>query len=323
MVISFRSAIYAAAASLAVVGSSVWSPAEGETPAPPAEALATLLDVEGVTRGVVKLTQEGGGTRVEVTATGLSPGWHGMHVHAVGNCAVGDPANPFTAAGGHLGAPEAHGTDAHDGDLPPLWVNADGVAHAMVRTDNFTVGQLLDADGSAVIIHAARDNQAHIPVDRYRHAPYDETAVGPDAATRNTGDAGGRQRCGTVRPTGGYWLGAADGGVFAYGDAPFRGSAGNLRLQRPVVGMAATSSGEGYWLVAADGGVFAYGDASFHGSTGDLRLNAPIVAVVPTASDGGYWLIAEDGGVFAYGDARFEGSRGGQHQGAVVDGAGH
>ena len=69
----------------------------------------------------------------------------------------------------------------------------------------------------------------------------------------------------------GYWLGALDGGVFAYGDAPFYGSMGSTHLNQPIVGMAATPDGKGYWLVAADGGIFAYGDAGFYGSTGSLR----------------------------------------------------
>jgi hypothetical protein len=65
----------------------------------------------------------------------------------------------------------------------------------------------------------------------------------------------------------GYWLVASDGGIFAYGDARFYGSTGNLVLNQPVVGMASTSSGRGYWLEAADGGIFAYGDAAYHGSS--------------------------------------------------------
>ena len=81
-------------------------------------------------------------------------------------------------------------------------------------------------------------------------------------------------------PTGhGYWLVAADGGVFTYGDATFQGSAGSLKLNEPIVGMAATSDGGGYWLVAADGGIFSYGDAAFHGSTGGIALAAPIVGM--------------------------------------------
>ncbi len=108
---------------------------------------------------------------------------------------------------------------------------------------------------------------------------------------------------------GGYWLVASDGGVFAYGDAGFHGSAGNLHLTKPVVGMAVTPDGGGYWLVASDGGVFAYGDADFHGSTGNIRLTKPMVGMAVDARTGGYWLVASDGGVFAY-DAPFLGSAG-------------
>ena len=108
----------------------------------------------------------------------------------------------------------------------------------------------------------------------------------------------------------GYRFVAADGGIFAFGDAPFAGSTGNLRLNQPIVGMAATPSGKGYWLVAADGGIFAFGDARFFGSTGNLRLNQPIVAMAATPSGNGYWFVARDGGIFAFGDARFFGSTG-------------
>jgi N-acetylmuramoyl-L-alanine amidase len=108
--------------------------------------------------------------------------------------------------------------------------------------------------------------------------------------------------------TGGYWLVASDGGVFAF-DAPFFGSAGSLQLHRPVVGMAATPDGGGYWLVASDGGVFAFGDASFSGSMGGQPLDHPMVGMAADPATGGYWLVASDGGVFAF-DAPFEGSLG-------------
>ena len=111
-------------------------------------------------------------------------------------------------------------------------------------------------------------------------------------------------------PSGGYWLTASDGGVFAFGQADFFGSTGNIRLNRPVVGMAATPSGRGYWLVASDGGVFAFGDAQFYGSTGAIRLNQPVVGIARTPSGRGYWLVASDGGIFAFGDAQFYGSTG-------------
>src|SRR5260370_290810 len=74
----------------------------------------------------------------------------------------------------------------------------------------------------------------------------------------------------------GYWMVAADGGIFCFGDAAFYGSLGKAALNQPIVGMAATPDGGGYWLIAADGGIFSFGDASFHGSTGNLHLVQPI-----------------------------------------------
>jgi SpoIID/LytB domain protein len=108
----------------------------------------------------------------------------------------------------------------------------------------------------------------------------------------------------------GYWILAADGGIFSFGSAQFFGSAGNIRLARPIVGMEATPSKQGYWLVASDGGIFSYGNAAFQGSTGNIRLAQPVVGMASTASGNGYWLVASDGGIFSYGDAAFLGSTG-------------
>ena len=110
-------------------------------------------------------------------------------------------------------------------------------------------------------------------------------------------------------PDDGYRMVASDGGVFAV-RAPYFGSAGGMKLNRPMVGIAASPGGQGYWLVASDGGVFAFGDARFAGSAGALHLNQPVVGMAATPSGRGYWLVARDGGVFAYGDAGFFGSAG-------------
>jgi hypothetical protein len=88
---------------------------------------------------------------------------------------------------------------------------------------------------------------------------------------------------------------------------------GGRHLNRPIVGMSPTSTGEGYWLVASDGGIFGFGDARFLGSTGAITLNRPIVAMAATPTGNGYWLAASDGGLFSFGDARFLGSMGGSH----------
>ncbi len=46
----------------------------------------------------------------------------------------------------------------------------------------------------------------------------------------------------------GYWVVAADGGVFTYGDAGFFGSNGARVTNAPTVGIASTHTGNGYWL---------------------------------------------------------------------------
>jgi hypothetical protein len=141
-------------------------------------------------------------------------------------------------------------------------------------------------------------------------------ALLPAVVTAGRADAALPAAGGPTAPTpagGGTWLAASDGGVFAFGGAPFYGSMGGTRLNQPIVTMAATPTGKGYWLVASDGGVFAFGDAGFFGSTGSLRLTKPIVAMAATPSGQGYWLVASDGGVFAFGDAAFFGSTGARH----------
>jgi hypothetical protein len=107
-----------------------------------------------------------------------------------------------------------------------------------------------------------------------------------------------------------YWLVATDGGIFSFGGAPYFGSTGNIKLNKPIVGMASTHDGGGYWLVASDGGIFSFGDATFMGSTGAIKLNKPIIGMAVTPDGGGYWLIASDGGIFSFGDAKFFGSTG-------------
>jgi hypothetical protein len=109
----------------------------------------------------------------------------------------------------------------------------------------------------------------------------------------------------------GYWLVAADGGVFAFGDARLFGSMSGVALAQPVVGMAATPTGNGYWLVAADGGIFAFGDARFYGSMSGRGLAQPVAGMAATPTGNGYWLVAGDGGIFTFGAAGFFGSMGG------------
>jgi Cu-Zn family superoxide dismutase len=131
-----------------------------------------------------------------------APGqFHGFHLHTTGKCdpdAV-DPATdevvPFFSAGGHFN-PTSKIHNEHAGDFPVLLVMKNGQAQEKFKTDRFKISQLFDKDGSAVIIHAGRDNYANIP-DRYHSHEFD--VRGPDELTKATGDAGDRFACGVVR----------------------------------------------------------------------------------------------------------------------------
>jgi ribosomal protein L24E len=137
---------------------------------------------------------------------------------------------------------------------------------------------------------------------RYKH-------IDATAPTIDTAD-NGNFSTDLLRSKVGYWLVGRDGGIFSFGDAPFKGSTGGIKLNQPIVAMAANPVGTGYWFVASDGGVFAFGDAKFFGSTGNIKLNKPIVGMAPTKTGEGYYLVASDGGIFAFGDAKFRGSTG-------------
>lgn len=108
--------------------------------------------------------QQGTGKVVEITlnVTGLKPGLHGVHLHAVGKCAP-----DFTAAGGHFDPGPAGNVDPdanhpfHMGDLPQIQAGADGKGSMKAVTTRVTLSDgpvsLFDADGSAIIIHGNPD----------------------------------------------------------------------------------------------------------------------------------------------------------------------
>lgn len=151
-------------------------------------ARATLVNAAGESIGAARFERRGTSRalRVSVSVRKLSPGFHGFHVHTVGTC----EAPSFMSAGPHLNPAGASHAD-HAGDMPPLLVTTGGKAQASFTTDRFSIAQLRDADGSAVMVHALPDNAANIPKDRYD--------PDPDAMTLATGDSGARIGCGTVR----------------------------------------------------------------------------------------------------------------------------
>jgi len=100
----------------------------------------------------------------------------------------------------------------------------------------------------------------------------------------------------------GYWLGAADGGVFTFGDARFDGSAANLSLSQPIAGFVASPSGGGYRLVGRDGGIFTFGGARFFGSLPGLGVHvSDVVAAAANATNSGYWVVRSGGQVYGFG----------------------
>jgi superoxide dismutase, Cu-Zn family len=151
-----------------------------------------LHDTEGKRVGRVWLTQSRRFVHVRANLHSLPPGFHGFHIHTTGVCDPAAPEGPFTSAGGHYN-PDASNHGEHAGDLPSVYVNDNGWARMSFFTDAFTVSELREGDGSAVMIHAGRDNYANIPT-RYTSGG----APGPDADTLKTGDAGDRYACGVV-----------------------------------------------------------------------------------------------------------------------------
>jgi Cu/Zn superoxide dismutase len=151
----------------------------------------TLYDAEGDRIGHVKLKPAGDGeTRVQARITSAAPGFHGFHVHTTGVCDPNAPNGPFTTAGGHFALDgQSHG--AHAGDRPSLRVMEDGTARLELVTDCFELNDLHDGDGSAVMVHAGRDNFANIP-ERLSRRPRGSRArtrkpsppVTPDPGTR-------------------------------------------------------------------------------------------------------------------------------------------
>jgi Cu-Zn family superoxide dismutase len=146
------------------------------------KASAVLKDAKGAEVGNVTLTATPSGVLMSLDLTAAPAGEHAFHVHAVGKCEGPD----FKSAGPHFNPDETkHGLmnadGPHAGDMPNLHVPADGKLQIEVLNPTVTLSAesaLLDADGSAVIVHAVAD----------------------DYKTDPAGNAGDRIACGVVTP---------------------------------------------------------------------------------------------------------------------------
>jgi len=144
-------------------------------------ARANMIDQKEGEAGTVTFRQtKSGYLHVIVEMTGLPAGPHGFHVHEKGECALPD----FASAGGHYAGGKEHGVDSangpHPGDFPNVHVGEDGVLKVEFFTPLLSIegaeNPLLDADGSAVVVHTNHD----------------------DHMTQPSGDAGSRIACGVV-----------------------------------------------------------------------------------------------------------------------------
>lgn len=130
----------------------------------------TLIDNQGKQIGSLKITQATSGVLINLKAENLPAGPRGMHFHSVGDCS---DLEKFKSAKGHVDPhTKPHGflneKGPHEGNLPNLIVGEDGSVEVelyshMVNLDSGEA-KLLDEDGSALIIHANKDDHNTQPI---------------------------------------------------------------------------------------------------------------------------------------------------------------
>uniref|UniRef100_G9M4K7 Superoxide dismutase [Cu-Zn] n=1 Tax=Equisetum arvense TaxID=3258 RepID=G9M4K7_EQUAR len=147
------------------------------------KAVAVLSGSAGVA-GVVHFSQDtpNGPTTVVGSLSGLSPGLHGFHVHA-----LGDTTNGCMSTGAHYnpankvhGAPEDE--DRHAGDLGNVTVGDDGKAQLSITDCQIPLDGPNSIIGRAVVVHADPD----------------DLGKGGHELSKTTGNAGGRLACGVI-----------------------------------------------------------------------------------------------------------------------------
>ncbi|WP_395647416.1 superoxide dismutase family protein [Terricaulis sp.] len=139
---------------------------------------ALIVAADGRAIGQAHFTEGPAGVmiRIEIAEPGLTPGWHGLHLHQRGDCS--DFASGFQSAGGHIGMRQGvhHGLmdpeGPEAGDLANLFASPNPPYAAQFYSPYVTLADhmlgarepLLDEDGSALIIHANADDQTTQPI---------------------------------------------------------------------------------------------------------------------------------------------------------------
>lgn len=123
------------------------------------QAVAMLRTADGADVGRATATEVTGGLRITLDVSGLPAGTHGAHIHTIGRCDAPD----FASAGGHWNPTGMkHGSmnpqGPHEGDMPNLIVASSGHGTIGAVLPGATLAGLLDADGSAIVVHDKADD---------------------------------------------------------------------------------------------------------------------------------------------------------------------
>lgn len=123
----------------------------------------------GESLGTVTISETPYGLEFTPELHSLPAGIHGFHVHAKGSCEPATTDGKLTAAGaagGHLD-PSGSGKhlgpyrEGHLGDLPPLYVTADGKSTTPVLAPR--IKKLSEISGKALMVHVGGDNYSDHP----------------------------------------------------------------------------------------------------------------------------------------------------------------
>ncbi|CBI34281.3 hypothetical protein VitviT2T_021171 [Vitis vinifera] len=146
------------------------------------KAVAVLNSNEGAC-GTIYFAEEGdGSTTVTGSLSGLKPGLHGFHVHALGDTTNGcmSTGPHFNPAGKEHGAPEDE--NRHAGDLGNVIVGEDGTVNFKIVDKQIPLTGSNSIVGRAVVVHADPD----------------DLGKGGHELSKSTGNAGGRVACGVI-----------------------------------------------------------------------------------------------------------------------------